>query len=452
MTVRTNNPTKVPGIPKPPSDVSPQLRRYLESISEALEIRLGRRGDVRDRAITLRELVDTGLAVDLANRPFDPNTPSTDFSAPETSSSGDVETPTAPTGVTGAGGYAVAQIYWTLPNYRGHSFTEIWRFDSDTIGNATLVGVSSGISFVDPIGEGLTRYYWLRHVNSNEEPGPFHASAGLAIATATDVAHILGILAGAITSSQLANALSTRIDLIDSPASVAGSVAAQVAAEATARATAISNEASARATAITSAIDDEVAARNSAISSAVATETTNRGTAITTAVNAEAAARATAITNEASARATAITNSANSLQSQINDIVGVSAYSGSTTYATNDLVTYSDSLYRAKQATTNNLPTNTTYWELIGDYDSLADVVSANQSAITQLNTVSTTSGSANARYCWTTGHGQRYNNRVSCYTLVAHDRLLNDCGYELRNHDCNDRSGSFYYLKQLRH
>ena len=87
MTVRTNNPTKVPGIPKPPSDVSPQLRRYLESVSEALEIRLGRRGDVRDRAITLRELIDTGLAIDLASNPFNPNNPSTDFGNPQVANS-----------------------------------------------------------------------------------------------------------------------------------------------------------------------------------------------------------------------------------------------------------------------------------------------------------------------------------------------------------------------------
>ena len=114
MTVRTIKPTKVPGIPKPPSDVSIQLRRYLDSLSEALEIRLGRRGDVRDRAITLRELIDTGLAVDLANNPFNPNNPSNDFGNPQATNSGDVETPTAPTGVTGAGGYAVAQVYWAV--------------------------------------------------------------------------------------------------------------------------------------------------------------------------------------------------------------------------------------------------------------------------------------------------------------------------------------------------
>ena len=73
--IRTVNPTKVPNLPQPPRDVSPQLRNYLESVSEALDIRLGRRGDARDRAITLRELIDTGLAKELTTTPFDPNNP-----------------------------------------------------------------------------------------------------------------------------------------------------------------------------------------------------------------------------------------------------------------------------------------------------------------------------------------------------------------------------------------
>ena len=54
--------TKVPSIVRPPSSLSPELRNTLASLTEALEIRLGRRGDPKDRAITLRELIDSGLA------------------------------------------------------------------------------------------------------------------------------------------------------------------------------------------------------------------------------------------------------------------------------------------------------------------------------------------------------------------------------------------------------
>jgi len=43
------------------------------------------------------------------------------------------------------------------------------------------------------------------------------------------------------------------------------------------------------------------------------------------------------------------------------------AYSNSTTYALGDLVTYNGLTYVARQATTGNVPTNTTYWQLIYD-------------------------------------------------------------------------------------
>lgn len=38
-------------------------------------------------------------------------------------------------------------------------------------------------------------------------------------------------------------------------------------------------------------------------------------------------------------------------------------YDPTTAYSTGDLCIYNNSLYKAKQATTGNLPTNTTYWE-----------------------------------------------------------------------------------------
>ena len=45
--------TKVPAIKNVPSRVDPELRSTLDSIKEALEVRLGRRGDPRDRAVTI---------------------------------------------------------------------------------------------------------------------------------------------------------------------------------------------------------------------------------------------------------------------------------------------------------------------------------------------------------------------------------------------------------------
>jgi len=224
-TVRTVKPTKVPGLPAIPADASPGFRRYLEALSEALEIRLGRRGDVRDRAVTLRELIETGLAVDLEDVPFDPNNPSGGIGNPNSGSGGNrtIERPTQPTGFSATGGYELISLFWTVPSYRGHSLTEIWRYDSDIIGDAILIGVSSGRSFVDPVGEDASYYYWIRHVNVNGVAGNYNSANGTLAETAENVTLMLDILAGAITSSELATSLATPIGNL--PADTSASIA-----------------------------------------------------------------------------------------------------------------------------------------------------------------------------------------------------------------------------------
>lgn len=290
---RTTKPTEVPGIPKPPADVSPALRRYLESISEALEIRLGRRGDARDRAITLRELLDSGLAVELANNPYNIDRPPPPPPPPPPPSA----TPTAPTNFTATGGYSLITCFWDYPNYGPHSHTEIWRHDANVIGDAQLVGISSGISFVDPVGEGASYYYWARHVSLYDIQGPFNSANGTLAETALDVEELLEVLTGAITESQLYADLGARIDLIDAGTELAGSVNARIKvvndallAETSARIAAISAETSARITAIQNEADARAAA-----------------------ILAEATARGTAITNEATIRSDADTALASSI-------------------------------------------------------------------------------------------------------------------------------------------
>ena len=140
-TARTSNPTTVPGISRPPADVSPALRKYLESLSEAIEIRLGRRGDPRDRAITLRELIDSGLASELSSSPFNPN----GGGGPTFQPPYDGTVPPTPTGFTANGGYAIVTLFWDYPKYGPHAHTEIWRNSANVIGDAQLIGISSGL-------------------------------------------------------------------------------------------------------------------------------------------------------------------------------------------------------------------------------------------------------------------------------------------------------------------
>ena len=224
MTVR---PTKIPGIGKVPPSLDPQTRQIIESIIEAVEIRLGRKGDPIDRAITLRELIDSGLAKELKAVPFNPNNlggNTIGFSQPVRSA-----TATAVTGFTAAGAYSQVNLFWDAAYYAGHNQTEIWSHTSDVLGDATLAGISTGISLVDAIGGGVTRYYWARHINNLGVAGPWNSSSGTSASTATDVAHQIAVLSNAITSSELASSLSTQLSTYQTANQVSPTVGTAVA-------------------------------------------------------------------------------------------------------------------------------------------------------------------------------------------------------------------------------
>ena len=273
--MRTPKETKIPGFPKLPADASPAMRRYLESVVEALEIRLGRRGDSRDRAITARELIDSGLAVE--GKPFILGQSQSSL-LPIGTDVNETSLPTAPTGFEATGAYSIIILDWDQANYFPHAYTEVWRHTVDQLADAILVGVEHGNVFTDQVGSAQSYYYWVRHVNTRDQKGPWNSSVGTFAETAVDVEFMLELLTGEITESQLYSTLTSRINLIDGNG--AGSVNVRIGQE----------------------IADEVTARNAAILA----ETNARIAAI----QAEASARTTALSAEASTRAQALIDEA----------------------------------------------------------------------------------------------------------------------------------------------
>ena len=218
--IRTTTPTKVPGLPKPPANIDRSLRDYLVACGEALEIRLGRKGDVRDRAVTLRELIDSGLAKDLRNKKFDPNSSDVDFVADSDDSF--TETPSAPVGLNVTVGLSFITLNWNWPgnSYQGHSLTEVWRHGSGSVtdveSTATFLGNSNSNFYTDAVGSGAgPYYYWIRHVsqgtdiNGDSIKGPWsnNGTGTGPYTTLTDVNKLHEILAGSIENSELANSL-----------------------------------------------------------------------------------------------------------------------------------------------------------------------------------------------------------------------------------------------------
>lgn len=211
---RSNTATKLPGIPKVPAKISAELRQYLTSIGEALEIRLGRKGDPRDRAVTLRELTDG----DLNNTTLRVGGVTTTGPASTSGGGTSSTTPVTPVGFLVTGGFANISLRWNWPgsNYSGHSLTEIWRNTVDVRASATRIGISPGTTFVDYCGGNQTFYYWIRHVNIDGVAGPYNATAGTLGQTQPDTTYLISLLAGSITSSELAGSLATPIALIPS--------------------------------------------------------------------------------------------------------------------------------------------------------------------------------------------------------------------------------------------
>ena len=216
---RTPKATKLPGIPKPPADASPSLRQYLTSVSEALEVRLGRKGDPRDAAVTFRDLIESGLAVEI----YYGGGGGGSIGVPNTDGPGvpGVEDPTAPQNFWGAGAMYSISLWWNAARYEygGHSFTEIYRreplYDEEGVPqdpgppnvegtdnwDATkpaddILGTSLGTTYIDSVGSGAAYYYYVRHVNVESVAGPFAAPypAGLLLTTTMDIDQILDLL------------------------------------------------------------------------------------------------------------------------------------------------------------------------------------------------------------------------------------------------------------------
>ena len=184
--------TKIPAIYRVPSSLDPELKRYLESVQEAVEVRLGRRGDELDQAVTYRDLIDSNLAQKASrlNRVIEPlveePTPSMPFN-------------TIPQNVKASGAFTKILVTWD-DHQMGSLFAraEIWRSginDLNTAGDSPVASVYGSV-WTDTVDYNTTMYYWVRFVqratsvSGNETYGAFSDPA----ASATTAANIESVM------------------------------------------------------------------------------------------------------------------------------------------------------------------------------------------------------------------------------------------------------------------
>lgn len=356
-----------------PPQWSTQEKRFGETIKQNLDVLQGNRGNKLDRAVTFRDLLDTGivrLASGVTN--FNGNT----SSVAVVNEIPNLEIPPAPTNLQASGAFRNIILTWDLQTYTGHSFVQVWRHTSDVISSATMVAQVAGFTGVysDAVGPGATFYYWVRAINQNGVPGPFNSSTGTQGATSPDVTFLLNALTGAITSSELATALATEIsdattnitslqNTYGSTASAAASAAAAAASQAAAllnqqgAETAEDNAVIAKTAAETAEAAAAVSETNSANSAtgaagSASTAATHASTAATAATNASNSASA-ASTQASNAAASATASSQSATASDTAKTAAETAKSAAETAETNAATSESNAAGSASSASTS---------------------------------------------------------------------------------------------------
>ena len=132
----------IPGIP-PGTD--PGLRKFLEAVKEAVEVRTNQRGSALDSSPTFQDLIDAGLislrdGVTIGGQALSASqllglitTTVPDWVTSDTA-------PPAPVGLTVTPNTANTVLSWTLSTFDQYGSTEIWRASSNNLSAAVLVG------------------------------------------------------------------------------------------------------------------------------------------------------------------------------------------------------------------------------------------------------------------------------------------------------------------------
>ena len=202
-----------------PSDYSGQERRFAQSVSESLDTLTGRRGQAIDRAVTFRDLLDTGILA-LAGGILSENG-SQEIVNPSNPADGPTQFPSKPTNLTATGAFNAISLSWGLPPYRGHDYVEIYRHGSNNFSAAQASGAFTRYYgdtytwFDVGLGSQETWYYWIRAVNVDGVAGPFYSSTGVSATTALDYLYISGLIDDILDDDLNALGLNATIDAIE---------------------------------------------------------------------------------------------------------------------------------------------------------------------------------------------------------------------------------------------
>ena len=202
----------------PPIDpkTDPKLRPLLEALKEITETGDGVRGDPMDRKLTIRDLVDAGLArlKPGSMTEFGP----ADDEAIDNDPPGSTLIPPRPTGFNAIGSFGYIVLSWDIPGdqYLNHAFTNIYRSETDNLANAEMIGRDTGMMYTDHIREveeeGVGFYYWITFTSTEDMEGPANSTSGTYAEVIPDIGFLLDKLSGQVNEEVLTPAFKNRLD------------------------------------------------------------------------------------------------------------------------------------------------------------------------------------------------------------------------------------------------
>lgn len=200
----------------PPIDpkTDPKLRPLLEALKEISETGDGVRGDPLDRKLTMRDLIDSGIAKlrSGSGTEIGPADTAIDNEPP-----GSTLIPPRPADFEAIGSFGYVVLTWGIPGdlYLNHAFTNVYRGEDDNFANAEMIGRDAGMMYTDHVREveeeGVGFYYWITFTSTEDVEGPPNNTSGTYAEVIPDIGFLMDRLSSDIDDSKLAQSFLERL-------------------------------------------------------------------------------------------------------------------------------------------------------------------------------------------------------------------------------------------------
>lgn len=176
MSVLNRTKNTLPAIPKVTVN-DPLLQRFCDAVTQFCAIHAGRVGSGLDRAMTIREMLNSGFAVKKSTSTSTPTGGGlTDIVPPPESII--VDKPTPPTGFRVLSGTTAILLIWDDVNFKGAASTMIYRASLDDFSQAVVIATTPAAVYSDITDSSDPYWYWIRHTNVDGDMGALNDASG----------------------------------------------------------------------------------------------------------------------------------------------------------------------------------------------------------------------------------------------------------------------------------